>query len=502
MRYTKRYLLSIAFIVSAATSAGCASRHSLASMLPQGPGIAAFKPIAPTVSDATAVAIAEPIVPVAHVGFLVDELAQYPSDIDANSSGFIVDPTVKSTFGGMTLEEFESIAMSNNPTLRQLAATTQKAAGYRLQVGLRANPVVGYNGTQLADEGTDQHTAFVQQEYVTGGKLELNRRVMNEAVRAQLYELEAQQRRVQTDIRITFYEALAAQQRIELTGEFESVVSRGFELAELRKRAMEASQIEVLQAKIQLNQVELTKQQAEVTYSAAWRELAALSGNPDLQPRPLAGSFDSQIDSIDWVTTRAMLLTGSPEHMAAQTRVQQAAANLQRQGVQAIPNIQFQGGAGIDNGTNSGLINLQVGAPIPLFNKNQGNIAAARAEYCRSVLEVSRIENSIQARLAVVSNEYDSALAGVKKYRDEIIPSAEETLKLAEEAYRAGEFSFLEVLIVRRTYFETSLQYIQAKAQLAQANAKVDGYVLTGGLNATTDLSGDDSLRGQTFSQQ
>ena len=67
----------------------------------------------------------------------------------------------------MTLGDFESLAFTNNPTIRELAATTQKAAGYRTQVGLRANPIVGYQGVQLADRGTDQHTAFVEQEFVT-----------------------------------------------------------------------------------------------------------------------------------------------------------------------------------------------------------------------------------------------------------------------------------------------------------------------------------------------
>ncbi|MGV3483985.1 MAG: TolC family protein, partial [Planctomycetaceae bacterium] len=386
--------------------------------------------------------------------------------------------------GAMTLADFEAMALASNPTIQQLTATTQKAAGFRQQVGLRANPVIGYDGTQIADEGTDQHTAFIEQEFVTGGKLELNRRVLNEAVRAQWLELEAQQQRVRTDIRINFYRALAAQQRVALTTEFQSVGRKGFELAGVRKRAMEASQIEVLQAKIQMNQVDLAKQQAEVAYAAAWRELAAMAGNPNMQPVALVGEFNDQLQPIDWTATRSTLLAGSPEYLAAQTRVQQACLYLERQGIQAIPNLTVQLASGVDNGTNSGLINLQVGAPIPVFNKNQGNIAAARAEYCRALMEVTRIENSIQARLAAVSNDYDSALAAVNKYQIEILPSVRETLGLAEEAYRAGEFSFLEVLIVRRTYFESSLEYLNAQVQLAQASAKVDGYVLTGGLDA------------------
>lgn len=402
----------------------------------------------------------------------------------------------------LSLEQFESIALSNNPTLRGMAATTQKAAGYRTQVSLRANPSVGYQGMQLADEGTDQHVAFVEQEFVTGGKLALNRRVLNEAVQAQLHELETQRVRVLSDVRSKYYEALAAQQRIELIHVFQSVADKGFELAELRKAALEGSQIDVLQAKVQKNEIDLAYQQAQIAFQAAWKELAALAGVADLSPGHLSGQLPQSEELLDWQSVSATILSSSPELQAAQARVRQARALLDRHGVQAIPNLTMQLGAGVDNATDSGLINIQVGAPIPVFNQNQGNIAAARAEYCRAQMDVERIENSIAARLAAVSQSYQSAAIAVTKYSQEILPNADESMGLAEIAYKAGETNFTQVLIARRTYFDTTLQFIAAQTQLAQARARVDGFVLTGGLDPMNDQSGDDSLRGLTFGQQ
>ena len=148
------------------------------------------------------------------------------------------------------------------------------------------------------------------------------------------------------------------------------------------------------------------------------------------------------------------------------------------------------------------MINFQVGAPIPVFNKNQGNISAARAEYVRASRELERIQNSIKARLAQVSRDYDSSMVAVEQYSKDILPNSEDGLKLAELAYKAGETSFVQVLVARRTYFDTNLQYIVSQQQLAQARARVDGFVLTGALDAVVDNSGDDSLRGLTFSQQ
>ena len=403
---------------------------------------------------------------------------------------------------GMTIEQFESLALQNNPTIAELVATTQKAAGYRTQVGLRANPSIGYQANQLADQGTDQHTAFISQTIITADKLALNRRVLNEALRAQLLHLEAQKYRVATDVRVKFYDALAAQRRVQLIQEFQSVSDKGLEFAELRKMAEEGSQLDVVQAKVLKNEIDLRLQQAEVRFNAAWQTLAAFVGLPQLQPEFLQGELPREETPMDWLDVASAMVVSSPEYRAAQARVSQARANISRQEVQPIPNLDLQFASGYDNGTDNGLINLQIGAPIPVFNKNQGNICAARAEYIRALREVERIENAIKARLAGAAGDFDASLAAVAKYANDILPNAEEGLRLAEIAYKAGETDYVQVLIAQRSYFNTNLDYIAAQAELGQARARIDGFVLTGALDAVVDNSGDDSLRGLTLSQQ
>ena len=403
---------------------------------------------------------------------------------------------------GLTLGAMESIALANNPTIAELVATTQKAAGFKTQVGLRANPTIGYQANQLADRGTDQHTVFISQTIITADKLALNRNVLNEALRAQLMQLEAQKYRIATDVRIAFYEALAAQQRVNLIRDFQSVADTGVDLAEQLKKSQEGSQLEVVQAKVQQNEINLALRQAQVRFDATWREMAALAGNPNMMPVPLQGTLPNAETTLDWPSVASTMIASSPEVQAAQARINQARANICRQEVQPIPNLDVQLATGFDNGTDNGLINLQIGAPIPVFNKNQGNICAARAEYARASRELDRVQNSIKARLAAVSRDYDSSLIAVQQYASDILPNAEEGLKLAELAYKAGETSFVQVLVARRTYFDTNLQYIVSQQQLAQARARVDGFVLTGALDAVVDNSGDDSLRGLTFSQQ
>ncbi len=404
---------------------------------------------------------------------------------------------------GMTLAEFEQLALDNNPTIKLLSAAASRANGIRNQVGAYPNPTVGFSGSQLADQGTDQHVFFYQQQFVRGNKLALNERVLSRAVQAQMWDVETQRYRVLTDVRLRYYDAVAAQRIKQLASDFASVTQKGAEIAKSRRAAGEGTEVDVLQAEIQMNQIQIRQQQAEFALQGAWKDLTALTGMPYLAPAPIVDEMNPEIVDQDWDSAYQSLLASSPELSAAQMRVSQAKANLDRQKVQAIPNLTVQLGAGADNGTNSGMLNVQVSAPLPVYNKNRGNISAAYAQFCQATHEVKRIELSIKSRLAKVSQEYDAAKIAVLKYQKEILPKAEETLKLSEEAYRAGELNFLQMLIVRRTYFEANLQAINATRRLAQAQVNIDGLLLTGGLDKTAGYTaGGTGLRGQSLSGQ
>ena len=402
----------------------------------------------------------------------------------------------------MTLAQFEELALRSNPTIGQASADISKASALRDQVGRYPNPVMGYFGSQIADAGTDQHGVFVEQEIVRGGKLPLNQKIMRHAIEAQTAAAESQTLRVLTDVRIRFFIALAAQEQMKLTRAFGEVATEGVEIASRRKAAQEGSQPELLQAQIQLSEVELTQEQSQVAFNSAFRDLAAVAGASDLQPTMLEGDLSQQSQTFDWGQVSSDLMAASPELQVAQARLQQACAQLQRERVQAIPNPTIQLGGGVDNGTGSGLLNVQVSAPIPVFNSNRGNIYAAQADYDKASQEITRIELAIKSRLAVVSREFDSAFAAVRKYESEILPKSKESLDLTESLYRAGEIDFLQAFLVRKTYFESNLRYIQSLSELAQARSRIDGLLLEGGLEGANSFEGDDSSRERVFSQK
>ncbi len=420
-------------------------------------------------------------------------------DVVPSETAFVTPVDVATVY---TLADIEQIALNNNPAITAASAAWSKASGLRQQVGARPNPTIGYFGSQLADAGTQQQGIYVDQEFVRGNKLALNRQVLRHTTNAQRWEMETQRYRVLTDVRVRFYEAIGAQQQLDATTEFAKVADRGVQVAIDRRKAEEGTRIDVLQAKTLLSEINLAGKRSEAAYYGAWKDLAAVAGVPDLPPTRLTAEIDTPDHSPDWDAAYAEIASQSPELAVANALVCEKQAILKRQQVQMIPNVTAQLGAGYDKGTGAGLINLQVGAPIPVFNNNSGNVSAAYADYTRALENVKRIEMGIKSRMARAAQEFDASLASVNQYKQEILPQVEESLTLSEEAYRAGELNFLQVLVVRRSYYDSNIRFIQARAQLAQASAKVDGLLLSGGLDAPQDYTNGDGLRGQTFSGQ
>lgn len=89
------------------------------------------------------------------------------------------------------------------------------------------------------------------------------------------------------------------------------------------------------------------------------------------------------------------------------------------------------------------------------------------SDYVRATLEAHRIKQSLHSLLARTAQEFESEIGAVRKHEDEIIPQLKHSLEHSKKAYQAGELDFLQVLFVRRSYYDASVRLIQAKGNLA-----------------------------------
>jgi cobalt-zinc-cadmium efflux system outer membrane protein len=136
---------------------------------------------------------------------------------------------------------------------------------------------------------------------------------------------------------------------------------------------------------------------------------------------------------------------------------------------------------------------LQAGVSVPLFNRNQGGIAAARAEQTAAQSEVRRLELSLQSRAETEFATYLTALRASESYRDEILPRAEEAYRLYLARYREMSAAYPQVLMAQRTLFEMSADYIKSLNEAWRAALRIQGYLAGDGLEAPGDGGDADS---------
>jgi len=391
----------------------------------------------------------------------------------------------------MALVDAEQMALGSNPSLAQAAARVEAVRGRYVQVGLYPNPAAGYIGSEIGNEGrAGQQGGFVSQEIVTAGKLQRNRDVVCHEINQANWAYQSQRLRVLTDVRRAFYEVLLAQQTMEVADLLVRVGEQGVKSTEELLRAKEVARNDVLQAKIEADSARVLLERARNRHLAAWRNLAAVMGSSDVPPRPLAGNVQDSLGPITWEEAIAKLRAQSPQLAIAQTGVSRAQAALNRECAGRIPNVDVQTSLQYDNASGYTFASVQLGAPIPVFNRNQGNIRRAEAELIAAQHEVKRTELDLQQRLAVVFEQYTNARYQAEKYSKDILPNAKASLKLTADGYQQGEFGYLSLLTIQRTYFQTNLAYLEALRELRVAAATIEGSLLSDSLREATGEQG------------
>ena len=386
---------------------------------------------------------------------------------------------------GLTLAQLEEMAERCNPALAQAAAGVQAAHGQYVQVGLYPNPVIGYQASEIGDEGrAGQQGGFIGQEVVTAGKLRLNRDIASQEIRQAECVWQSQRFRVLSDVRRSFYDVLVAQRALELSQQLVHIGAEGVKSTEALMKAKEVARVDVLQARIEAESAKIFLEKARNRHAAAWRGLAAVVGDPMMQPAPLAGNLLDDMAQLCWEDTLNRLLAESPQLAGARAGVDRAQAALSRECAGRIPNLDLQAGVQYDNATRDTIAGVQIGVPLPIYNRNQGNICKAQAELAAAQQEVVRVQLALQQRLALVFEQYATAHHQVEKYHSDILPNAQESLKLVSAGYRQGEFGYLVLLTAQRTYFQTNLAYLDALRDLRTAEVAIEGNLLGDSLQA------------------
>ena len=402
------------------------------------------------------------------------------------------------TTAGLSLEDLERMALANNPTLRQAAANTRAAAGRAHQAGLYPNPTVAAVGEEISGGPIIRGGEFgggFSQRIVTARKLGLSRRVAQQDQKEVEAEADAQKYKVLNAVRSLYYQALGDQRLVEVRTELAKLARRAVAISSELANVGQADRPDLLAADIEADRIELELVTAENARQRTWRQIAAVVNNPSLRLAPLAGDLDS-LPKLDLDQALETIYSESPELRAANVGITRAELALRRANLEKIPDLIVSGGVRynrelLEQAPGGSLRPVgkegffDIGIQIPIFNRNQGNVAAARAELERARLDVDRTKLALRARLAVAYKEYQDASATVERYRSKMIPKAQQAYELYLNNFRQMAAAYPQALVAQRNLFQLQDDYVKALVNAWQRSVEIQGLLLSDDLQLT-----------------
>ncbi len=391
------------------------------------------------------------------------------------------------------LIELEQLAFANNPTLAQADAEIRTGEARKLQTGLYPNPTAGYVGEEIRGDslGGGQHGFFVSQTLVLGGKLGWNREIAGHDVRISELEADEQRLRVQNAVKVGFTRVLAAQEMLDLERDLLSIAVDKLDTSRELRNLGQADETELLQVEVEAQHQEMMVAVRESALRQSWRSLAAIVGVPDLSLRTAAGNLEDVPAALDESAILDTLTRESPAISIALEVVNRARAELTRAKKEPIPNLELRGGLQNNReilestGARVGLQGfLEIGVPIPLFDRNQGSVAAAEAQLERSEREVERVALVLRERASSLFEVYEGSRILAERYRGELLPRARRVYELRRESFGLMLASYPQVLDARMRLFELQAEYVSALEAQWTSSIALSGLLLTDGLEA------------------
>ena len=373
---------------------------------------------------------------------------------------------------GLSLPEALSAAFANNPELAAAGREIGIAEGERRQAGLVPNPELSWE-VEDTRRDTSTTTVTLSQALELGGKRGARIAVASSGQTIAQLDLQRQRNGLRADVVQAFHTALRAQTAVELAQQSQALTARGLKVVQGRVTAGQSSPVEATRAQVQLAQAHAEVRRAETQRTVAFQALARLTGSPlaafrevqaaDLSPgaAPSAAALLAQLEQ-------------TAEWRLAAAQIERGDASLGSEKAQRIPDLTVSLGSQYSREDRERVNVVGLSMPLPLFDRNQGNVLAAarRADQARDLRNAVELRLRSETRSAV--SQWRTALQDVEDYDRTILPSAQQAVDTATRGFEMGKFAFLDVLDAQRTLIEARALYLEALAQATDARAQVE----------------------------
>lgn len=382
----------------------------------------------------------------------------------------------------LTLEQAVAEAMDRNQALLAEKSNIEIARARQITAGLRPNPVVTASTQTLnlfgapyspdSPLGPNQFTLHTDLTLETAGKRQRRIGLAGEdlalseaAFRESLRQLISEIRSSYVDVQLARESLALARQTLE---SFQKLVS----INEARLNAGDLAEVELERSRVALLQVSAAEQQARLRLEEAKARLRlGLGRKEDSGDFDVEEAFRDGPAPADPSEALARALRQRPDLQAQRISVARAEADFRLQRANARPD--YTVGAEVSRQWVAGIagnsMGFSVSVPLPVFNRNQGEIARAERETEQARRRLAAAELAVRTGVATAYQRCLSHGELVRRIEADMLARARRVLATTRYSYERGEASLVELLDAQRAFNEAMQTYNEARANYARS---------------------------------
>ena len=385
----------------------------------------------------------------------------------------------------LTLEAAIRLALERNPNLATARREIEAADAQILQGSLRPNPEFVYlaeDTRSVSRTSTAQLDVPIEMGGKRGARVDAATRNKNAAVS----ELTARQLQIRASTMAAFFEVVAAQEQTALARDTLVLAMRASDIAGKRVTAGKISPVEEIKARVAEAGVRLSLTQAESELRNARRRLSGFWGNPSPRFTEVVGEIDRMPDLPTRAAVQSRLII-SPVLERAQQEVERRKSLVTVEQTKTVPDITFTLGMKRREDVTRDQVMVGVSIPLPVFNRNQGNLLEALKREDKARDELAATKLTLYGDAFQILERISARREETELLQKSLLPGAKWAYEAATIGFENGKFSFLEVLDAQRTYFSAKSQYLTAVSALYTAITDLES--LLGGVEGIAATS-------------
>jgi cobalt-zinc-cadmium efflux system outer membrane protein len=381
--------------------------------------------------------------------------------------------------GVLTLSQAHALALLQHPRLAAFGWEVRAGEARALQASLPPNPELEIEVEDFAGSGelrgfrSTEITIHLNQLIELAGKRQKRTRVVALERDLVAWDYEAARVDVLTQVTQAFVEVLSAQERVRLHQELVRLAEDVRRTAAERVRAGKVSPVEEARAQVALSTSRIALERTQRELEVARERLVVTWDGRTPAFDSAAGTLES-IAPLPSAAHLAERIAQNPDLARWATEMAQRQAALDLAGAQRVPDPTIGGGFRHARATGDHALVMSFSMPLPVLNRSQGEVLAARYRLAKVEEERRAAEVQVRTALADAYGGLASAFGEATRLHNEVLPGAQQAFDATGEGYRQGKFGFLDVLDAQRTLFESRGRYLEVLAAYHKAVAEVE----------------------------